>query len=200
MFGKNVLSLQSKMQMNMANTELIKKIEKKFGRQLRYSQECEPLVEAIYEETGERLGVSTLKRLFGFVGQVVVPRTSTMDIIAQYIGYPNYELLLKDMENDSDISAFSPVDEIDVAEIQTGTQIQLTYDPNRLIVMTYLGNSRFIVNESQNCKLQKGDIVRITHLAVGFDLLASEVVRDGNNIGPYHAAKQGGLTSLEIII
>ncbi len=186
--------------MNMTNKELIKKIEKKFGRQLRYSQECEALVEAIYEETGERLGISTLKRIFGFVGHHVIPRASTMDIIAQYVGYPNYNLLLKDMGNDTEISAFTPVDEIVISKLSEGTQIQFTYHPNRLIVMTYLGNSNFIVNESINSKLQKGDTVKITHLVLGYELVVLDVSRDGISLGSYTAAKQGGLTSLEIIV
>ena len=184
----------------MTNKDLLKKIEGKFGRQVRYSQECEALAEAIYEETGERLGISTLKRLFGFVGQTVVPRTSTMDIIAQYIGYPSYELLQKDLEDDTLISSFTPADKIKSTELKEGTQVQLAYYPNRVIVMTYLGNCRYIVNESQNSKLKKGDTLTITDLVVGFELIVSEVIRDGNNLGQYRAAKQGGLISLEIIV
>lgn len=184
----------------MVNKELLKLIENKFGRQLRYSQECEALVEAIYEETGERLGITTLKRIFGFVGNPVIPRASTMDIIAQYVGYPSYDLLMKDMGNETEISAFAPVDEITTSELTEGTQIQFSYHPNRLIVMTYLGNSKFIINESQNSKLLKGDTVKITHLALNFELVVLEVIRDGINLGSYNAARQGGLTSLEIIV
>lgn len=37
-------------------------------------------------------------------------------------------------------------------------------------------------------------------MAKGFELLVSDVIRDGRSLGQYHAAKDGGLTSLEIII
>lgn len=183
----------------MTNKEILKKIEERFGKPITYSQECEALVEAIYEATGERLGTTTLKRYFGLVSERVIPRKSTLDIIAQYIGYPSYKLLVADMGSDTDISAFSLVDGVDVTMLENGTQIQLTYDPNRLIVMTYLGDFQFIVNESQGSKLRKGDVLKVTHLDVGYELIAQTVIRDGNNLGQYIAGKEGGLTSIEVI-
>ena len=183
----------------MAKSEILKKIESRFGREIRYSQECEALSEAIFEVTGERLGITTLKRMFGLVGEKVVPRKSTMDIIAQYTGYSDYSGMLKDMGDDTQLSAFTPVDGIDVSELEDGTQVQIAYRPNRLLIMTYLGDFRFIINESHNSKVVKGDTLKITHLNNGFELVVLEVVRDGVNLGQYVAAKDGGITTIEII-
>lgn len=186
--------------MSTMSKELRKKIEEAYGKQVKYSQDCEALAMAIEERTGQRLGVSTLKRMFGFVGEHVVPRGSTMDIIAQFLGYKDMTDMARQTGEAYDISMFTPVDkEIESAELEEGTQIQFSYDPKRLVIMTYIGDNFFIINESQNCKLQKGDKVRISHLAIGFELLASEVIRGGENLGAYHAAKEGGLTSLEVI-
>lgn len=183
----------------MLNKALIEKIEERYGKKLVYSTDVESLCEHIFETTKERLGVSTLKRMFGFVGQKVEPRTSSMDIIAQYCGYPNYELMAKDMGEDTEISDFSPVDEVVANEIPEGTMIQVSYEPARILVLTYIGNGWFIVNESQKSKLIKGDKIRASHLTKGFKLLASDVMREGRSLGPYTAAKEGGLTSVEII-
>ena len=181
-------------------TEALKeKIEEKFGRKLRYSADLDALAQAIVDETKENLGVSTLKRLLGFVSQEVVPRRSTLDIIAQYCGYPNYSLMAYDIGTDTEISDFTVVDEIVSSELEEGTMVQVTYDPNRVLVLTYLGNDYFIVNESQKSKLQKGDHLKITHLTKGFELKVGEVIREGKNLGSYTGAKQGGLTSVEII-
>lgn len=180
--------------------ELIKRIEAKLGRQLKYSADCELLAQAIEDITGERLGVTTIKRLFGFAGEQVEPRGTTMDIIAQYLGYRDMNHMASKLGNEADISMFTPVDEIDPAELMEGTQIQISYDPDRVIVMTYIGEGRFIVNESVNSKLRKGDKLHIAQLAKGFELLALDVVRDGMSLGPYHSAKNGGLTSIEIIV
>lgn len=184
----------------MLNQEIIKKIEEKFGRKLQYSNDCESLSEAILEETGERLSVATLKRMAGFASLSVEPRKSTMDIIAQYVGYPNYELLAKELGQDTEISDFAYVEEVRSQELKEGTQIQITYDPGRLLVLTYLGNDKFIVNESYKSKLQQGDNVVISHFAKGFELLIFDVIRNGESLGSYQAAKAGGLTSIEIFI
>lgn len=182
----------------MLNRDLIDMIEERHGRKLVYSNDCEALSEHIFAVTGERLSIATLKRMFGFVGLNVEPRKSTMDIIAQYVGYQSYELLISDTGRDTDISEFSYVDEVVSDDLTEGSQIQITYEPGRLLVMTYLGDNYFIINESYKSKLLKGDKVRITHFTKGFELLVSNVIRDGNNIGPYQSAKAGGLTSIEV--
>lgn len=180
--------------------ELIKKVEARLGRPLKYSADCELLAQSIEDMTGERLGVTTIKRLFGFAGEQTEPRGTTMDIIAQYLGYADMKDMASKLGNQSDISMFTPVDELAIERLDEGTQVQITYDPDRVIVLTYMGDWRFIVNESINGKARKGDKLHITQLAKGFDLLVLDVVRDGVSLGPYHSAKNGGLTSIEIIV
>lgn len=180
--------------------DFIKRVESRLGKPLKYSADCEILAQAIEDATGERLGVTTIKRLFGFAGEKVTPRGTTMDIIAQYLGYADMKDMERQLGDAADISMFTAIDEIGSSSLAEGTQIQITYSPDRLLVLTYIGDCRFIVNESQNGKLRKGDKIRVTHFAKGFELLVSDVVRDGVNLGQYHAAKDGGLTSLEIIV
>ena len=43
----------------MISEQLRKKLEARFGKAIRYSQECEALSESIYEETSERLSADT---------------------------------------------------------------------------------------------------------------------------------------------
>lgn len=184
----------------MLNQEIIKKIEEKFGKKLQYSNDCEALSEAIVEQTGQRISVATLKRMAGFASKQCHPHLSTMDILAQYLGYPNYELLAKDIDEDTEISDFAWVEELESKTLKEGTQLQITYDPGRVVVLTYLGNDMFIVNESYKSKLQQGDKVTISHFTKGFELLVSEVVRNGESLGSYQAAKSGGLTSIELFL
>ena len=183
----------------MLNKEIIRKIEEKFGK-IQYSSHCDALAEAIREETGQPIALSTLKRMMGFVSQECTPRLSTMDILAKYIGYPNYKLLAKEINDDTEISDFAWVDELESKSLKEGTQLQITYDPGRVLVLTYLGSDTFIVNESYKSKLQQGDKVTISHFTKGFELLVSDVVRNGESLGPYQAAKTGGLTSIEVFL
>lgn len=184
----------------MNKVELLKMLEEKLGKEIKYDSDLGVLSQAIQDELGETVSHNTLRRMFK-EDVKRNHRNSTNDILAHYLGYKNYELLLKDCGADADISIFTPVDSIDVESLQQGTQIQFTWDPNRLILASYMGNFKFIVNESMGSKnLVKGDILEISQLAVGFELYVVNVERNRENLGAYHAAKQGGLTSIEITV
>lgn len=183
----------------MINEKIIHLIKQKFNSEIKYSQQCEVLALAIEEETGQSLSTTTLKRLLGFVSGSAQPRSSTLDIIAQYIGYPNYKLLEQDLGENNEISEFRPVENISSDDLEMGEQIQVTYNPNRIILMTYLGNNLYLINESRGSKLLKGDKLLISGFYIGFELLIYDVERSGKHLGSYIAAKQGGLTCIEII-
>ena len=94
--------------------EILKRIRAKVGLEMTRSADFDVLSQSIKDTTNENLGVNTLKRLFGFKTEKVVPRLSTMDIIAQYLGSSDYETLIKELGEDADISLFTPVDCIEV--------------------------------------------------------------------------------------
>ncbi|MBD5213610.1 MAG: hypothetical protein HDS75_02135 [Bacteroidales bacterium] len=165
------------------------------------SSDFDTLSQAIIDATRENLSVNTLKRLFGFKTDKVVPRLSTMDIIAQYLGYPDYDSLIKDLGDDADISLFTPIDCLEVKQLEKGTQIRVSYDPNRVFFLTYLGECQFIVNDIEGSKnIRKGDLLTITQLAVGHRFVVAHVVRDGMDLGGYESAKFKGVKSVELIL
>lgn len=185
----------------MANdNEILKRIREKAGVNMTKSVDFDILAQAIKDKTNESLGVNTLKRLFGYKMEKVVPRLSTMDIIAQYLDYGDYESLIKELGEDADISLFTPIDCIEVKNLDKGIQVRIAYDPNRVFFLTYLGNMQFIVNEVEGSKnILKGDVLTISQLAVGHRLVVAQVNRDGQDLGSYEAAKFKGLKSVEII-
>ena len=92
----------------MANeNEILKRVREKIGLGMTRSADFEVLSQSIKDNTNENLGVNTLKRLFGFKTDKVVPRLSTMDVIAQYLGSEDYESLIKELGEDADISIFT---------------------------------------------------------------------------------------------
>lgn len=181
------------------NKEFRKRIEKQLGREIKYSSDCELLAQAIEDSVGERLGSTTLKRMLGFTSEKVVPRGSTLDVLARYLGYADF----KDMERRNgpatDISEFTTLPAIDIENLLAGQRVRFTYSPDRELTLRYQGNFRFTVEKSVNSKLREGDSMRITLLAEGFELLAADVERDGENLGKYHSAREGGLSNLELL-
>lgn len=183
----------------MINDKIKQLILDKFNAPLQYPQQCEALSMAIYEATGHTLSTTTLKRIFGFVIGPKNLRLSSLDILANYLDYPDYNLLLKEIGENTDISDFSKVESIDSADLEVGEMVRISYMPNRLLRLRYLGDNKYIICESHGSKLWKNDILMITGFYIGFELLISDVKRNGIHLGSYQAAKQGGLTDIEII-
>ena len=185
----------------MANeNEILRRLKEKVGLDMTRSVDFDVLSQSINDLTSENLSVNTLKRLFGFKTDKVVPRHSTMDIIGQYLGYADYESLIKDLGEDADISIFTPIDALEVQELEKGTQLRIAYDPNRVFFLTYLGNYQFIVNDVEESKnIRKGDVLTITQLAVGHRFVVAHVIRNGNDLGAYESAKFKGVKSVEIL-
>lgn len=182
----------------MLPQSIIQKILAKYGKEKVYSADCAPLA--------GKIGISetTVKRMLGLVGESSpernrTPHVSTMDILAKWLGYENYRELLREIGENDYSSEFAFMESIDVKDLEVGTQIQLKWEPSRIIVITYCGDEDFIVNESKNSKLLKGDKIKLTHLVLGQELLVKGVCRGERMLGPYRGAKDGGLTSIEII-
>lgn len=82
------------------NRELLKyclqRIEQKLGwvsNDLWLNQDFELLSERIFEETGVKLSITTLKRVWGKVNYNSEPSISTLNALAKFIGYGNWSEL-----------------------------------------------------------------------------------------------------------
>ena len=178
---------------------LKKKIEEKFGEKICYSWQCEVISEAIFEATGERLSLVTLKRFFGFTTAQVEPRLSTLDILSKYCGYANFEIAESEFLKSGLISEFLNVERIESSELSPGSVVIVKYKPERILRFRHLDGSFYFVEESINSKLKKGDTVKVDSFTQGFELIASQVLRDGNDLGTYISAKQGGIQSIQVV-
>ena len=168
-------------------------LEQKCGREIRLSADCEYLALDVESVTGEHIGVNTLKRLLGFIEDERQPRTSTLDIIARYLGFENWQTL--QVYDDKSNSSFdSTADEIRVNDLALGQHIQISYLPDRRLTIAYQGHNRFLVLLSENSKLHQGDTLQITHIVRGYPLLVSEVMRNGQSLGSFTAGKAQGIS------
>lgn len=167
-------------------------LRKKSGNQIRLSRDCEFLALDVESVTGEHIGVNTMKRLLGFIADERTPRTSTLDVLARYLDFEDWDALrLSDKASSN--SAFDERDEYLACYLEKGQQVQVTYPPNRVIVLENLGDNLFRVRKSENSKLQEGDLLTLTHIIRGYPLLISQVVRDGENLGTFTAGKIQGI-------
>lgn len=170
-------------------TELLRE---KSGNEIRLSRDCELLALDVESVTGEHIGVNTMKRLLGFIADEREPRTSTLDIIARYLGYDDWETL-RLMDANSSNSSFDDRDEYLACYLEIGQRVLVSYPPNRTLTIENQGDNHFMVLESENSKLQKGDQLTLTHLVRGYPLLVADVTREGQSLGAFTAGKAQGI-------
>ena len=169
---------------------IIQLLKAKSGSDLRLPSDCELVSLDIQSKTGIRIGATTLKRLVGFAQDERTPHTSTLDAIARYLGYAHWE----------EHSGFDSTDEeVRSADLPVDACVEITYLPDRLVRMQYLGNQRYRIVDSQNSKLQTDDEVEIQSFMLHHPLLVLNVWRNGESLGQFTAGRVSGLSSIAVI-
>ena len=177
---------------------IIELLKRKSGNGLRLPSDCEYLSLDIESKTGVHIGATTLKRLLGFAGDERQPHTSTLDAIARYLGYKHWDELAK--VEDKGNSDFGTTDEeVRSSDLQIGQEVEITYLPDRHVVLTYHGGNRYTVRVSENSKLQIGDEVEILNFVLHHPLLVMQVWRNHESLGQFTAGRVSGLSTIRII-
>ena len=167
-------------------------LKRKSGTGLRLPSDVERLALDIDSHTGEHIGVNTLKRLLGHIDDEREPRVSTLDIIARYLGYADWDVLSAlDARSNSDFDDIEGI--LHVSSLSAGQCVEVTYQPDRRVLLRYEDDGLFTVAESENSKLHVGDTLSLTHFVEGYPLLVSQVIRDGKPIGSFTAGKARGI-------
>ncbi|MDO4497232.1 MAG: hypothetical protein Q4B58_05325 [Bacteroidales bacterium] len=179
---------------------LIARLEQRSGTNLHNPSDKDflALAESMQQATQVHLGLNTLKRLFGRIDDGHQEfRISTLNAIARYLDFADWQQLQEFMERGS--STFHAIEgELRTADLAVGQQVMIAYTPDRQVTFLYQGNDEFEVIKAENSKLQVADLCTITAFVRHYPLIITRVVRRGQLLGAYTAARMGGLTSLTI--
>lgn len=185
----------------MANSILPPRVVERLGEvsgaPVVYPADCDRLSSDISRKLNETIGVTTLKRLFGFAKDAGVPRLTTLDILARYAGFDSYQEMIASLYPAGD-SEFEVGHDIHAADLQPGQRIRFTYLPDREVTVEFIGDKEFRVTASKGSRLKAGDTVRISGFYLGHPLIVESVMRDGEGLGRYVAGKASGLISLSL--
>ena len=177
---------------------LLRLVEKHYGRHLSTTTDFESLSVLIERETGELLSASTLKRLYGYVSMKPVPRKSTLDILARFIGKKSYDQFREEWKDSTAFtSTFFSQKTVYASELKDGDIVRIGWDPDRVVKLKYLGDNEFEVLESLNSQLLAGDKFEQVSFMMGYPLYISRILRDGEYTPSYIAGMQNGLNLLE---
>ncbi len=183
----------------MLSPVIVKLLEDKMQKSIRYASDYDYLSYDIEKSTGKNISTNTLKRLLGYMEGVKAPRLYTLDVVAEYLGYVDWDdLNQKVLSNDSS-SSFSTIEEIDIQHLIPSDKVRFTYLPEREVTVELIEGNTFTVVESVNSKLREGDIIQINHFVLNHPLIVTNVIREGVSMGRFTAGKHSGIISLTIL-
>lgn len=173
--------------------ELCKRVEETSGMRIEKAKDFECLSVMIYERTGTRLSPTTLKRIWGYLKENTVTRMSTLDFLAQYCGWHNYDEFLKGERPEIE-SGFVDVRVLNAEnDLQAGDVVRLMWHPSRVCEIKYLGDSRWEVVGSEGTRLAVGDTFRCSVIMSGEPLYLDNLVHDGVESGVYVCGRRNGV-------
>ena len=165
---------------------------------LNQPSDCEALSIDIEEVTGAHLGVNTLKRLLDILQDGTTTRVSTLNIIAKYLGASDWASLVEATSKSN--SQFQVLEgEVYAHDLDKGSMLEITYLPDRKLVLEHTGEGIFRVLVSINGSLQEDDLLFIDYIFPNFPLLAKNVFRAGESLGRYSAGIKGGIQSIKLL-
>jgi hypothetical protein len=186
---------------NNQNIALLRQeVERSANHRVKTSTDFAVLAGMIQERVRDTVATSTLKRIWGYVDGYASTRESTLDILARFIGFPDYETFVSDFcEVDGVQSSHRVMSESFYADdLREGDCLEVTWNPNRQCVFRYLGNHDFEVTESQNAKLKPGARFSCDRFTLHEPLFVHIPEPDGEN-ALFVMGKKGGLTKIAII-
>ena len=173
-------------------------IEELLGRKVATKRDYEYLSMRILDRTGSYISPITLRRFWGNLADGkynTIPRRFTIDTLAQYTGYSNYELFQKEHTGGatSPGSQFLLNDYILSSTLKRGQLIELSWLPQRFVTVEFLGYDMFKVVSSINSKLSKGDTFHVDIITQGEPLYLNCLVHDGGAPTRYVCGRNGGV-------
>lgn len=174
--------------------ELRKRVEAVSGIEPRTPQQFDSLATSILTRTKQRMSSTTLKRFWGYIekdsdSQI---RTSTLDILAQYIGYVSWKAFCRVKESVAS-SDFLVVKRVQTSDLGVFTIIRLLWEPDRCVSVRYEGSDLFTVVESINSKLQINDTFHCSGFVENQPLVLIGLTRPGKAPCSYICGQAGGI-------
>jgi hypothetical protein len=173
------------------------RLENKFGKEIRYSKDCEVFADEISEKTMKKISPSAIKRIFGLAKGTMEPRLYTMDVISIYLDYKNYDELLKELQH-TILPEKEIIEQIRVEELNLNDELIVFTEPSINLKLNYLGDCKFKGTEEVNSELRQNDIVLVNHILRDYPLFIKNVIRNGKHLGPLTAFKMAGVNSIRI--
>lgn len=176
--------------------QLRTEIETALKRKISTPKDFEFLRERIYSRLHVLVSRTTLMRFWGYVDERVTPRKTTLDILTQFLGYQDWDnycqnaLLPKEQQSSPVLSR-----RLSVANtLIKGERLRLTWLPDRLCEIEYLGDLQFCVVSSENTRLKMGDTFECSLIIEGEPLYLDNLRQGQQQSIAYVCGKKSGVS------
>ena len=91
---------------------------------------------------------------------------------------------------------------ISSSDLNIGARLRIGWQPNRVCIIRYLGDNRFVAEETENSSIKPGDSCSCLIFQKNRELYMDYFAREGEVPCPssrYVVGQQNGLTTLEIL-
>ena len=182
---------------------LLDRIAKKIGFNPSVRGDFSTLGNAIFDEIKEHVSETTLERVWGYSTRGYNNISlRTLNVLSEFVGFHSWDdfclqLLREDIaESDTFVTEC-----IATADLVEGDRLIIGWRPDRLCRLTYLGDNRFIADETINSKLQPGDTFSCLQFQRGTPLFMENVVSaSGEPYAPrLGVGLRNGLSILQIL-
>lgn len=75
-------------------------VECKVGKKMQTNKDFDCLSDSVYDQTHAKISTTTLKRIWGYLSEGVTPRRYTLDQLARFIGYDDFDAFSASLEMD----------------------------------------------------------------------------------------------------
>lgn len=153
------------------------------------------LRERIYARLHTLVSHTTLMRIWGYVDEKVNPRKGTLDILAQFLGYEDWDGynqnsgLAKEQQSSPVMSR-----RLSVAKtLACGDRVRLTWQPERICEIEYMGDLLFRVIASDKTRLKAGDTFECSLIIEGEPLYLDNLRQGDQQPIAYVCGKKSGV-------
>jgi hypothetical protein len=176
-------------------SEIIKKkIENKSGLRVRYVRDCNALAEKISTECRCSISGSTIRRLYGLGGGIGEPRVYTLDLIAAYLGYVDWDELLNSFNPAVKSDAY--INELKPMKLKIGEKFEIDFEPTTTLHIEYIGKSKFKVLSAENSQLKPDEVFSSNTIILHHPLFALREKSNNTRECRVIEGKVSGVTSI----
>lgn len=177
--------------------ELLVQVEKAYAKPLETSTDFDVFSLLLKRKAYGTVSSATLKRLWGYVNDVHMPRMQTLDVLARFLGHSGFKTFCLWLKTSVAYnSSFFSAEQILTEELKPGAEVEIGWSPNRYLRLLYRGDGLFEVREARQSKLLEGDCFEAVSFLMGHPLFLPYVERGGERLSPFIAGRNGGLTLL----